>query len=253
MGAPPSGGGPTDLESFAKLSKDDKDAAMYRYKKKKILRSKASSMLDDVDPDFDIPEMGASSTSEERERACVMTLRGHTGTVWSIAANSTVIVSGSADCSIRLWRANDGRMLRRVRGHSGTVRCIGLGQHAFATGGADHEVRVWTYAGPKASPCQQFQQAAILVGHECIVTSIAMEGFECISGGADGRILVWDIPGGTKARDFEVHKGTVTTLQFDATKVVSGGNDLAIRITDLITGAQLQIISEAHKLPILDL
>lgn len=249
----PEGGGATDLESYAKLSAEEKRGAMVRYKQKKLRREKMSSILDDADPDFDISELGASSTQQERDRACVMTLRGHTGTVWSIEANSNIIISGSSDQTIRLWRASDGKMLRRVRGHTGTVRCIGLGEQAFATGGADREVRIWTYEGPRRSPCQSFQQAAILDGHDCIVTAIAIAGFECVSGGADGRIIVWDVPEKRKARDFNVHKGTVTALQFDATKVVSAGNDLAIRVCDIISGAQLQVITEAHSMPILDL
>jgi len=112
---------------------------------------------------------------------------------------------------------------------------------------------VWRYAGTKTSPAQAFDQLSVLEGHRCIVTAVAISGFEVVSGGADGRIIVWDAPNGVKARDFSVHKGTVTALQFDSTKIVSAGNDLSIMVTDMISGAALQHITEAHKAPILDL
>ena len=56
------------------------------------------------------------------------------------------IISGSLDCTIRIWDAKTGTVLRApVRGHSGgiwSVACSPSGQH-IVSGSDDNTIRVW--------------------------------------------------------------------------------------------------------------
>ena len=51
------------------------------------------------------------AASREGGKQLVQTLRGHGGTVTSLAYGDGVLVSASTDCSIRVWRADEGREL----------------------------------------------------------------------------------------------------------------------------------------------
>jgi WD40 repeat protein len=85
----------------------------------------------------------------------VRTLEGHAGTVLCVAfsANGTVLASGGADGSVRLWRATDGQELACFTGHEGPVRAVAISpDHRFAySGGVDGTLRRWAI-GPSAIP-----------------------------------------------------------------------------------------------------
>ncbi len=78
-------------------------------------------------------------------------LRGHSGPVLCVAfwSDGRLLISGGADGTVRLWRAEDGEELTRFRGHDGPVRAVAVspdGRTAFS-GGADGTIRRWTLLG----------------------------------------------------------------------------------------------------------
>ncbi|KAG2496850.1 hypothetical protein HYH03_005254 [Edaphochlamys debaryana] len=139
--------------------------------------------------------------------APALTLWGHTCRVWCCTAlwvpgtagygggggggARLVLVTGSEDCSVRLWAANGGRCLRVLQGHRGRgVWCCALqpspaaseaaagcggggggsagGGGVLTTGGADGTVRLWALAEalagapplPSSLPSRQLHGAA---------------------------------------------------------------------------------------------
>jgi eukaryotic-like serine/threonine-protein kinase len=83
------------------------------------------------------------------------TLEGHAGPALCVAfsANGTVLASGGADGSVRLWRASDGGEVACFTGHDGPVRAVAVSpDHRFVySGGADGTLRRWA-VGPAALP-----------------------------------------------------------------------------------------------------
>lgn len=73
---------------------------------------------------------------------------------------------------------------------------------------------------------------------------------EIITGDDLGRISVWWVESSELLRTFPVHKGKVTALQVDATKVVSSGTDGLIHISDLFRGETLHTL-RGHSNPVL--
>jgi WD40 repeat protein len=63
----------------------------------------------------------------------------------AISADGQTIVSGGADGTVRVWDAISGEQLEVLRGHTGTVWSVALsadGQHVVS-GGFDGTVKVW--------------------------------------------------------------------------------------------------------------
>jgi hypothetical protein len=78
------------------------------------------------------------------------TLRGHAADVTCIATSETALLSGDAGGTLRLWGADDFKLLRALRGHTGAVAACMLlpGGGPLVSGGADGTVRLWSEASP---------------------------------------------------------------------------------------------------------
>ena len=62
---------------------------------------------------------------------------------WNV--NSDFLITGSADCTARIWSFETGKSLFTLRGHSGIVICMSAdsnGKHVF-TGSDDQTIRSW--------------------------------------------------------------------------------------------------------------
>ena len=155
------------------------------------------------------------------------TYEGHDATVWSVVANETLLLSGSADTTIRIWDIHkhiksktDRVCVRVVQGHKRTVRCLRFGlKNEFASASADYEVRVWVIRGIEGHPFKHVTCRWRFIAHGCPVTCLEMKGVEIVSGGEDGKICLWDLERGVLVRKCEGHEGAVQDLKFDSTKV----------------------------------
>ncbi|KAF9106340.1 hypothetical protein BGX29_009757 [Mortierella sp. GBA35] len=77
--------------------------------------------------------------------ACLNTLFGHEGGVWSLAFDKLRIVSGSLDKTIKVWDTESGECLYTLSGPEGPVTCVGLGDTKVVGGSADGSVFLWDY------------------------------------------------------------------------------------------------------------
>ncbi len=145
-------------------------------------------------------QMAASRFISEQalheERVCVKTFVSHTAPVLCVAnlQPGVTLISGSADCTARIWSINTGRCLR-VFSHPDRVSALtAIDSTALLTGCHDKTVRVWDAL---AGTClRNFS------GHEDYITGICMAGGEVfVTSSADQTVKVWvltTVPHGPK-------------------------------------------------------
>ncbi len=63
-----------------------------------------------------------------------------------------------------------------------------------------------------------------------------MRGNTLVTGGSDGSVRVWSLEKMAPIHRLAAHDNSVTSLQFDDTRVVSGGSDGRVKVWDLKTG-----------------
>ena len=76
----------------------------------------------------------------------VRTLSGHHHSVRAIAAHGDTLVSGSYDCTVRVWKISTGDTLHRLSGHSQKVYSVVLdhARNRCISGSMDNLVKVWS-------------------------------------------------------------------------------------------------------------
>ena len=176
------------------------------------------------------------------KRARVAVLSGHDGTITALTVFANWLASGGADATIRLWNKITGKLLRVVEGHNQSILSIHLGSSWMATCSADEDVRVWSIH-QKTKVTLQVETTLRLQGHDASVSCVRYSKLEVVSGDKKGDIIIWWVEDGHIVRHIKgVHEGLIHTIQFDATRIVSGGADNNVCVTDIGTGTVLQTL-----------
>jgi small GTP-binding protein len=196
------------------------------------------------------PSGGKSNRPSSREHSSRLSprrvLRDHTDWVRSVAmtADGRRAVSGSNDCTVRVWDLDAGTCSAVLEGHKDTVLGVAVaadGRRAVS-GSADRTVRVWDL---DSGTC-----AAVLEGHEDTVLGVAVaaDGRRAVSGSHDHTVRVWDLDSGTCDAVLEGHEDTVlgVAVAADGRRAVSGSNDCTVRVWDLDAGTCSAVL-EGHE------
>jgi WD40 repeat protein len=87
--------------------------------------------------------------------------------------------------------------------------------------------------------------------HGAAVRSVAIapRARRAASGGEDGTLKIWDLPGGQLSRSFSGHRGPVVGLSFsaDAKRLVSWSEDGTTRVWRLETGASVTLLAGGEE------
>jgi len=147
------------------------------------------------------------------------TFAGHKGAVWSarLNASATLLATGSADFTARIWDALSGKELREMP-HKHIVKMATFsqdGRHLY-TGGAEKKLRVWDLEKTDAEP-------QVLLGHTATISRCfaAPDANLLISSGDEKGIKVWDL------RTMEVVKTLATEAPVTDVNVSFGDGVLA--------------------------
>ena len=73
----------------------------------------------------------------------------------------------------------------------------------------------------------------LLEGHEASVTAIQVDTLKVVSGGADCKVILWSRATGVKLRILHGHQRSVLCLDIGPTWIVSGGQESEARIWHL--------------------
>ncbi|CAL1526303.1 unnamed protein product [Lymnaea stagnalis] len=127
-----------------------------------------------------------------KEKSLVKTWRSvHNAPVTSLALDSTVtlLASGSADFTIKIWDIVRGYFTHNFKGHSGVIRLVTFHPHSerlqLISAAEDYMIRVWDL---KTSSCIVTSSC-----HASLVTSVAFadNGDTMYSAGKDNIVCVW--------------------------------------------------------------
>ena len=167
------------------------------------------------------------------------TLRGHSADVNSVAVgpDSTRIVSGGADNTVRLWDRETGRALYVLEGHTAPVFTVAFSPDGIhvASGSSDRTVRLWnTRTG---------EHFRTLPGHVHTIYGVAfnLDGTLIASASADCTVRVWDVVTGEAVHEPRRHSDTVSCAAFssDGGRLASGCEDGTVKLWDVTTGVEL--------------
>ena len=175
-------------------------------------------------------------------RGDLVTLVGHTGTVWTAeySPDGTRILTAGEDGTAKVWDAETGVCVRTFRGHVGPVHCAAFHPTAAraVTAGQDGTARVWDLA---TGEC-----AHTLRAHAGGVTSVAFapSGKLLATAGRDLAARLWDPDTGREMSVLNGHKAMLNSVAFspDGTRLVTASGDHSARVWDVTTGTELQCV-----------
>lgn len=159
----------------------------------------------------------------------VRTLTGHQHSVRAIAAYGDTLVSGSYDCSVRVWKISTGETVHRLQGHAQKVYSVVLDneRNRCISGSMDYLVKIWSLETGSA--------LYTLEGHSSLVGLLDLNCDRLVSAAADSTLRIWDPENGQCKSTLTAHTGAITCFQHDSQKVISG-SDRTLKMWDIKTG-----------------
>lgn len=179
------------------------------------------------DPDFF--QAGPAPDESAECPYYVRTLAGHHHSVRAIAAHGDTLVSGSYDCSVRVWRISTGETVHRLNGHSQKVYSVVLDtkRNRCISGSMDNFVKVWS-----------LETGSVLFnleGHSSLVGLLDLQQDRLVSAAADSTLRIWNPENGRCKSTLTAHTGAITCFQHDGQKVISG-SDRTLKMWNVANG-----------------
>lgn len=177
------------------------------------------------------------------------TFIGHEGTIWSldVSSNSELLITGSADMSVKLWEVSNGKNVftwsfdspvRRVEFNSANNKFLAVTDAVMGSVGS---IEVFEVNTDLASIGQQAVEPVLSIPNQdgaagkATVAGFSYCGKYIISGHANGRINKYDGETGELLESEQVHDGLVTDLQFsqDRTYFITASKDKVSHILEV--------------------
>lgn len=148
---------------------------------------------------------------------------GHSASVWSVCVHKDIILSGSDDRLMAIWKISTGNRVS-ICEHNDSVLAVTVcekGNIAYSAG-SDHQIIMWDINDP-AKPCK----LQICGGHKGKVTKLHLLRKDAIvSFGWDGLLGIWDFCQENPMAMFDMGESRGWVCGVDSlNRIVAAGND----------------------------
>lgn len=153
-------------------------------------------------------------------------IEGHSKPITSIiiTSDNRFIVSGSKDCTIRVWANYQQKFV--FQGHTSEVNSLAItsDDKFIVSGSSDNTVLVWNL--------QEMGLEAVFLGHTSEVRSVAITGEDkfVVSGSADGTLIIWNIYKREKEFTLYGHESCINSVAANSRFIVTGSSDTTVRV-----------------------
>lgn len=151
------------------------------------------------------------------EFACINTLRGHKKAVQSIVGNSRFLFSASLDGEIFVWSLENLKRVQVLDDHRSDVRALQCDEDFLYSCSNDKTIKVWEMG--------TWTCLRTMTGHEKGLRALAMQGSVLFSGGNDASIKVWLRDSEEAVYNLEGHKDWIECLTTAGKYLISAGKD----------------------------
>lgn len=172
----------------------------------------------------------------------LFTLEGHEQTVSCLhyVPQSDLLLSGSWDCTVRVWSLSTRKCIQTLRGHTKAVwAVVSIGDvtndsKIILTGGADHSIIAW----------KNYTQYQTFQGHtDCVRSLAVINGTEFLSSSNDYTIKRWSLNSPRCAQTYEGHTNFVYSLtMITPQQFASVSEDRSARVWSVNQSEALQTI-----------
>ena len=174
------------------------------------------------------------------------TLSGHKDEINSVVFSSDdkTIASASKDGMVKLWSAEDGKLLHTLLGHKSEVNSVVFSSNnkTIASASKDGKIKLWSVEDGKL--------LYTLSGHKSEVSSVIFSSNENIiaSASKDGTVKIWSASNGKLLQTLSGHTSEVNNAVFspNGKTIVSASKDGTVKLWSTNSGQLLQTLSE-HK------
>ncbi len=210
----------------------------------------------------------------DTQRLVMRPLHGHTGSVLCLQFDASpeedILVTGSSDAKLRVWRFSTGKCLHVISAHPKSVLNVRFDNRVLVTCSKDKTIRVFNRTplrpgelGYKLPADFVVKQAPIAVnmfqpdpyaelpikppftllqeldGHAAAVNAVQIRGNEIVSASGDRNAKVWDWPKGKCNLTLQGHTKGIACVQYDGRRIVTGSNDNEIKVFDREKGVEV--------------
>ena len=181
----------------------------------------------------------------------VYTFRGHSYGVWAVAfsPDGLTLISGGAECLVRMWDIESGRLLRSLRGHTKDIRAIVItpdGQ-TIATGSEDRTIRLWN--GKTGEPLKLLFTR---YDHSVCSLSTSPDGLMLARGSHNKDIKIWEVTTGTELMtllgkdEYDHHWSVCVAFSPDGIHLAHGTDIGKIKIWEVLPSGEEKVFHDGH-------
>lgn len=150
------------------------------------------------------------------------------------------VVSGSSDCTLRLWDTEHGNCEAIYEGHGSRIWDVDSPRDGslIASASADSTVKLW-------STTQKSCQMTLLIGAgDVYCCRFAQDQDRIVTGGYDKIVRLYDVNTGTAVRMFAGHQLGISSAVFSplGNVVATGAKDTSIRFWDTLSGLCIRML-----------